>query len=32
MAWMAVLVRVVVGAISGVVVIGGGDLFIPALS
>jgi len=31
MAWVAVLVGVVVGAISGVVGIGGGILFIPAL-
>src|SRR5882672_10514419 len=31
MAWVAVLIGVVVGAISGVVGIGGGILFIPAL-
>jgi uncharacterized membrane protein YfcA len=31
MAWVAVLVGVIVGAISGVVGIGGGILFIPAL-
>jgi uncharacterized membrane protein YfcA len=31
MAWLAVLVGLVVGAISGVVGIGGGVLFIPAL-
>jgi uncharacterized membrane protein YfcA len=31
MTWLAVLVRIVVGAVSGVVGIGGGILFVPAL-
>lgn len=32
MAWLAILIGVVVGAVSGVVGIGGGILFVPALA